>query len=105
MKAACTRRPHCGRDGSVLYLTQSIAPRQATAAARGVNDVVNLIANVIGALGSIVFVGFLAYRIGAPPLGIIVVGTLALMVYSFYDDMRQDREKAAARAGRNGKTQ
>ena len=65
---------------------------------------VDLIANVIGALGSITFVGFLAYRIGAPPLGVIVVGTLALMVYSFYDDMRIDREKAAARAARNGKT-
>ena len=52
---------------------------------------VDLIANAIGALASIVFVGFLAYRIGAPPLGVIVVVTLCLMVYSFYDDMRKDR--------------
>jgi hypothetical protein len=67
--------------------------------------VVDFIANVIGALGSITFVGFLAYRIGAPPLSIIVAATLALMVYSFYDDMRRDREQAAARAARNSKTQ
>jgi len=61
--------------------------------------VVDLIANIIGALGSIVFVGFLAYRIGAPPLIVIVAATLLLMIYSFYTDMRNDREKAAARNG------
>ncbi len=66
------------------------------------NVVVDLIANTIGALGSIIFVGFLAYRIGAPPLLVIVVATLLLMVYSFYTDMRLDRQKAAAR---NDKTQ
>jgi len=59
--------------------------------------VVDLIANAIGALGSIAFVGFLAYRIDAPPLSVIVVATLALMVYSFYDDMRKDRAAASNR--------
>lgn len=57
---------------------------------------VNLITNTIGALCSIVFVGFLAYKIDKLPLSIIVVATLCLMVYSFYDDMRNDR--AAARS-------
>ena len=60
---------------------------------------VDLIANLIGALGSITFVGFLAYRIGALPLSIIVVATLCLMVYSFYDDMRNDRAAARSRNG------
>lgn len=61
---------------------------------------VNLIANTIGALGSIVFAGFLAYKIDKLPLSIIVAAALCLMVYSFYDDMRNDR--AAARARSNG---
>ncbi len=56
--------------------------------------VVNLIANIIGAIGAIVFVGFFAYKVGEPPLTIIVVLCLALMIYSFYDDMHVDREKA-----------
>ena len=52
---------------------------------------------------SITFVGFLAYRIDAPPLSIIVVATLCLMVYSFYDDMRNDR--SATRATRRASAQ
>ena len=52
---------------------------------------INLIANTIGALGAIVFVGFFAYKVEQPPLTIIVIVCLALMVYSFYDDMRNDR--------------
>ena len=52
---------------------------------------VNIFANIIGALGAIVFVGFFAYKVAEPPLIVIVVLCLALMVYSFYDDMRNDR--------------
>ena len=52
---------------------------------------VNIIANIFGALGAIVFVGFFAYKVAEPPLIVIVVLCLALMVYSFYDDMRNDR--------------
>ena len=51
----------------------------------------NLIANIIGALGAIVFVGFFAYKVEAPPLIVIVVISLGLMIYSFYDDLRHDR--------------
>ena len=58
---------------------------------------VNLIANIIGAAASITFVGFLAYKIDKLPLSIIVAATLCLMVYSFYDDMRNDRAAARAR--------
>jgi hypothetical protein len=53
--------------------------------------VVNIIANIVGALGAIVFVGYFAYKVDEPPLSIIVVLCLCLMVYSFYDDMRNDR--------------
>jgi len=56
--------------------------------------VVNLVANIIGAVGAIVFVGFFAYKVGEPPLTVIVVLCLALMIYSFYDDLKTDREKA-----------
>jgi hypothetical protein len=62
--------------------------------------VVNIIANICGALGAIVFVGFFAYKVNQPPLTVIVVLCLALMVYSFYDDVRIDRAKAR---GENGK--
>lgn len=58
--------------------------------------IVNLVANILGALGASVFVGFFAYTVGAPPLIIIVTFCLGLMIYSFYDDMRIDREKARA---------
>jgi hypothetical protein len=53
--------------------------------------VINIVANIFGALGAIVFVGFLAYKIDKLPLTVIVVVCLCLMVYSFYDDMRNDR--------------
>jgi hypothetical protein len=53
--------------------------------------VINIVANIFGALGAIVFVGFLAYKIDKLPLTVIVVACLCLMVYSFYDDMRNDR--------------
>jgi hypothetical protein len=53
--------------------------------------VVNIIANIFGALGAIVFVGYFAYKVDEPPLSVIVVLCLCLMVYSFYDDMINDR--------------
>jgi uncharacterized membrane protein len=53
--------------------------------------VVNIFANIFGALGAIVFVGYFAYKLEKPPLTIIVVICLCLMIYSFYDDMRNDR--------------
>lgn len=62
---------------------------------------VNLLANIIGALGAIVFVGFFAYKVDRLPLIVIVVFCLALMIYSFYDDMRNDRTLAKIR-GENG---
>ena len=59
---------------------------------------VSLIAYIIGAIGSIWYVGFLAYKIEKLPLSIITVLGLALMVYSFYDDWRNDRALADARS-------
>ena len=35
-----------------------------------------------------VFLGFLAIRIAAPPLLIIIFGVLALMLYDLYDSLR-----------------
>lgn len=59
-------------------------------------SVVNIIAYIVGACGAILYVGFFAYKVEAPPLDIIVTCSLALMVYSFYDDWREDRAKARA---------
>jgi hypothetical protein len=53
--------------------------------------VVNIFANIFGALSAIVFVGFFAFKVNEPPLSIIVFCCLCLMVYSFYDDTRKDR--------------
>jgi uncharacterized membrane protein len=63
--------------------------------------IVNLIANIIGALGAIVFVGYFAYTLAKPPLIVIVVACLALMVYSLFDDMRNERKVARARNNKN----
>ena len=52
---------------------------------------INIFSCVIGAAGAIVYVGFFAYKVEAPPLIIIVAGCLSLMVYSFYDDLREER--------------
>ena len=59
---------------------------------------VNIIANTIGALGAIVFIGYFSYRVAEPPLIIITVVCMALMVYSFYDDMRRDQAVARIRS-------
>jgi hypothetical protein len=69
----------------VLYFINSAS------AGRECKVIVNLLANIIGAVGAIVFVGFLAFKIDKLPLIVIVVFCLALMIYSFYDDMRNDR--------------
>jgi uncharacterized membrane protein YebE (DUF533 family) len=60
--------------------------------------VINIIANIIGALGAITYVGFFAYKVDKLPLTVIVVVCLGLMVYSFYHDWRNDRAVAQARA-------
>jgi hypothetical protein len=84
------------------------APRRALLCARRPppkerNVIVNLIANIVGALGAIAFVGFFALKVGALPLILIVALSLALMVFSFYDDMRNDREKARLLSGNGSK--
>jgi uncharacterized membrane protein len=56
--------------------------------------VVNLFSYIFGSVGAAVFVGYFAYKVNEPPLTVIVVLCLALMVYSFYDDVRGDAEKA-----------
>ena len=64
---------------------------------------VSVITYIIGALGGIWYVGFLAYKIDKLPLSVITACCLALMAYSFYDDWKNDRAVADARS-RNGNT-
>lgn len=58
---------------------------------------INLIGNIIGAFGAILFVGFFAYKVHKTAMIVIVVVCLCLMLYALYDDMRNDRAIARAR--------
>lgn len=60
----------------------------------------SLIATVIGAFCGMLYIGFFAYKVGAPPLIVITAICLGLMLYAFYDDIR--RERASARARNEG---
>lgn len=51
---------------------------------------ITLLANVIGAVLAIVFVGYFAYSVNELPLTIIVVGCLALMIIALYKETRAD---------------
>jgi hypothetical protein len=83
--------PDCGGHRAVLYFAGEPRPRAWAARRNGWKAVVNIFANIIGAVGASVFVGYFAYKVAEPPLIIIVVVCLCLMIYSFYDDMRNDR--------------
>lgn len=45
---------------------------------------------VIGLLTFIIFVGYIAIRIGEPDLGIVVLIVVAMAVYDFYIDIFKD---------------
>jgi hypothetical protein len=92
--------PHCCRRLDVLYFKYSTG-RAGRTTPTG-EAMFNILANILGAVGAITFVGYFAYKVNEPPLTIIVTLCLALMVYSFYDDIRIDRAKARARAENGG---
>ena len=46
----------------------------------------NLLANVLGGVSAVVYVGFLAYSIGKPALIVITIGCLALMAFALYQE-------------------
>jgi hypothetical protein len=56
-----------------------------------------LVANLVGALGAIAYVGFFAYKVNEPPLTIIAVICLCLMICAFIEDLRRNRAVAEAR--------
>ena len=57
----------------------------------------NIVANVVGAVAAISFVGYFAYKVGELPLIIIVAVCLGLMIYAFYEDVRRDKAITQAR--------
>jgi uncharacterized membrane protein YeaQ/YmgE (transglycosylase-associated protein family) len=59
---------------------------------KGAGAMYNIIGNVVGAALAILFAGFLAFKIDKLPLILIVVAVLALMIYSFFDDIRNDQK-------------
>jgi len=83
---------------SACFIWVEQPSRQRDGCTQTVKAVSKLIANIIGAVAAITYVGFLAYKVGALPLIIVVVLCLGLMVYSFYDDMRNDRTIARIRS-------
>ena len=60
-----------------------------------------MVIGVLGIVASALYVGYLAYAIGAVPLWIIVVGTFALMIREFVLEFRESG-KRSARNGGNG---
>ena len=50
---------------------------------------INRIAASIAILSAAVFLGWLAYAIGALPLTIVIVIGIAMMLFDFYDSMRE----------------
>lgn len=63
----------------------------------------DIFASVIGAFGAILYIGFFAYKVGAPPLMIIAICCMLPMVVAFYADLRHDREMARIRGGHERK--
>jgi hypothetical protein len=53
---------------------------------------IDLIAVAIGATLATAFVGFLAWKVGALPLQIIVVICIFLMIYALYEDVRAPKQ-------------
>jgi len=51
---------------------------------------ITLLANIVGGVLAIVFVGYFAYSVNQTPLTIIVVACLALMVFALYKEARSD---------------
>ena len=60
-----------------------------------------MVIGVLGIVASALYVGYLAYAIGAVPLWIIVVGTFALMIREFVLEFRETARRSA-RNGGNG---
>jgi hypothetical protein len=50
--------------------------------------VVVMVASILAALIAVVFLGFLAIKIAAVPLLIIIFGVLGLMLYDLFDSLR-----------------
>lgn len=60
-----------------------------------------IVIGVLGIVAAAVYVGYLAYAIGAVPLWIIVVGTFALMIREFALEFRESAKRSSGRNGGN----
>lgn len=63
--------------------------------------VTTIIAGGISAAMAVAFLGFLAIKIGALPFMIIVFAVLAMMLWDFFDTMRDAYRSAAISNGEN----
>lgn len=63
--------------------------------------VFQVIITILGMATAVLYVGFMAYSIGAIPLWVIVIGTFALMIREFVVELRNDARRAAQASGRN----
>ena len=87
-----------GDDARLLQAARWLVDRvhdSATATKRkhrsGGTAVFEIIIVAVGILLSVLYVGFLAYSIGAVPLWLIAAATCALMVYAFVGELRNAR--------------
>ena len=62
----------------------------------------NAISAVLGVVGALVYILFIAFKIGEVPLWVIVIGTIILMLYGFVQEFREERANRAALERRNG---
>lgn len=63
--------------------------------------VTTIIAGMIGVGMAVAFLGFLAIKIGELPFVLIVFAVLAMMLWDFFDTMRETYRSAGANNGRN----
>lgn len=63
--------------------------------------VATLIAGIISAAMAVAFLGFLAIKIGAVPFAVIVFAVLSMMLWDFFDTMRETVRTAGKINGEN----
>ena len=57
-----------------------------------------IIIGILGIIASALYVGFLAYKIDAIPLWVIVIGTFVLIIREFVVEVRENAKRASRKS-------
>lgn len=57
-----------------------------------------IIIGILGIIASALYVGFLAYKIDAIPLWVIVIGTFVLIIREFVAEVRENAKRASRKS-------